>query len=271
MSDHYFSKREKELLRHNRLAGFRELWELELEWFEPPNFRRSGWSGAARHELDNPAGGKIGIFIKRQENHQRRTLRHPRGCATFRIEWRNLCRLQRLGVPVTRPLYYGEEFINGRPQAILITYELEDFTALDKWLEKLPGQRESELRHALLRETARAVRAFHDRGYRHNCLYPKHILLRVRSGGNRQAVEARLIDLEKSRRAIAPLKARIRDLATLLRRTPALSGHERDLLLNHYLAAGLEHLPPHRLKEQLRRYPLVKWVRRRLTARHEKG
>ena len=270
MTDHFFSENEKRLLQHNRLAGFRELWELELEWFEPPNFRRSGWSGAARFELEDMNGSRIGVFIKRQENHLRRTWRYPGGCATFRIEWQNLCRLSRLGVPVTQPLYYGEELCDNRPRAILITYELAGFSALDDWLEESSSPAAAARRLALLQPTARAVRAFHDCGYRHNCLYPKHILLKLREEGEQRAVETRLIDLEKSRRVFFPLQARIRDLATLFRRCPALTNHEKDLLLNYYLEAGLEYLPPHQLKEQLWRYPLVKWLKRRIAAQEKR-
>ena len=263
----YYGSREEELLRANGLEDFSALWELELNWFEPPNFRRSGWSGAARHELKNPDGTPLGIFIKRQENHLRRTPRYPGGCPTFRIEWQNLERLFRRGVPVTQPFYYGERLVEGRPQAILITYELKGFTPFDEWLESHPeGPHRLSTRTAVLPTVADAVRTFHDQGFRHNCLYPKHIMLHFRRTEEAAASEARLIDLEKSRRVFSRLQARIRDLATLMRRCPQWSPYERNLFLNYYLKAGLEHLPPHQLAEQLWRYPLVKWVKRRLAA-----
>jgi len=263
----YYDQREEELLRANGLSNFTRLWELELEWFESPNFRRSGWSGAARHELKTAAGKPLGIFIKRQENHLRRTPRYPGGCPTFRIEWQNLERLFRRGVPVTRPFYYGERLVDGRPQAILITYELKDFVPLDTWLGSRPeGPNRLSDRTAILPAAAAAVRAFHDQGFRHNCLYPKHIMLHFRQEGEAETGEARLIDLEKSRRVFSKLQARIRDLATLMRRCPEWSPYEKNLFLNYYLKAGLEHLPPHQLAEQLWRYPLVKWVKRRVAA-----
>ncbi|NPA25076.1 MAG: lipopolysaccharide kinase [Deltaproteobacteria bacterium] len=271
MENHFFSDADQKLLQANDLGDFDRLWELEIDWFEPPNFRRSGWSGAARHELTGADGRPVGIFIKRQENHLRRTWRYPRCCPTFRIEWQNLKRLAHHRVGVPRPLYYGERLRDGKPQAILITYELKDFVPLDNWLAQLPeGNRQASSRTDILAPVATTIRHFHDQGFRHNCLYPKHIMLRPRHDGERTTAEVRLIDLEKSRRVISKLGARIRDLATLMRRCPQWSPYERNLLLNYYLGAGLEHLPPHQLAEQLWRYPLVKWVKRRVAANLKK-
>jgi hypothetical protein len=271
VQEDFYSPADRELLQANNLETFTKLWQAELDWFEPPNFRRSGWSGAARYELQQENGEMIGVFIKRQENHQRRTLQYPQGCPTFRIEWQNLNKLTKYQVEVPRPLYYGERYENGKPQAILITYELKGFSALDEWLrsDQCKGANQ-HLRCDVLPAITDVVRRFHDHRFRHNSLYPKHIMLKVRQDGNLTATDVSIIDLEKSRRVFYPMGARIRDLDTLMRRCPEWTSHEKDLFLNYYLKAGLEHLPPSQLADELWKVPLVKWVKRRIAAKLKK-
>ncbi|MCD6430382.1 MAG: hypothetical protein J7L57_04080, partial [Deltaproteobacteria bacterium] len=243
--EYFHCPADRELLRANNLETFEKLWQAELDWFEPPNYRRSGWSGVAHYELQQENGETIGVFIKRQENHQRRTLQHPKGCPTFRIEWQNLKKMATYKIPVPRPLYYGERDQDGRPQAILITYELKGFSALDEWLRGDQSKDGNQhLRADVLPKIADVVHRVHDHRFRHNCLYPKHIMLKVRQDGDLTLTDISLIDLEKSRRVLSPMGARIRDLDTLIRRCPEWTSHEKDLFLNHYLKAGLEQLPP---------------------------
>lgn len=274
MHENFHTSADQELLTTNGFGSFADLWEAELNWFEPPNFRRSGWSGAARYELHKENGEVVGVFIKRQENHLRRTWRYPKGCPTFRIEWQNLKKLTSYLIEVPRPLYYGERNENGRPQAILITYELKGYKPLDEWLSE---RREDgkfaiskDLRRAVLPTIADLVRRFHNHRFRHNALYPKHIMLRVRQNDNLIATDVSLIDLEKSRRVFSPLGSRIRDLDTLFRRCPEWSDYEKDLFFNHYLQLKLDHLMPKQLADALWKIPLVKWVKRRIAGKLQK-
>ncbi len=260
IQEEFYSPADYELLQANNLETFSKLWEVELNWFETPNYRRSGWSGAARHELRKENGEMVGVFIKRQENHQRKTLRYPAGCPTFRSEWQNYNKLTDYQIGVPRLLYYGEH----ETRAIIITYELDGFCALDKWLR---GSQSQQLRHDVLPAIADVVRLFHDHRFRNNSLYPKHIMLKVREDGDLTATDVRLIDLEKSRRVFFAVGARIRDLDTLLRRCPEWTSHEKDLFLNYYLKTGLEHLPPKQLAEKIWQIPLVKWIKRRIAAK----
>jgi len=263
IQEDFYSPADYELLQANNLETFSKLWEVELNWFEPPNYRRSGWSGAARHELRRKNGEMVGVFIKRQENHKRKTLRYPSGCPTFRIEWQNYKKLTNFQIGVPRLLYYGE----CEARAIIITYELDGFSPLDEWLR---SNRDLQIRHAALPAITDAVRRFHDHRFRNNSLYPKHIMLKVRQDGDLNATDVRFIDLEKSRRVLFAVGARIRDLDTLLRRCPEWTSHEKDLFLSYYLKVGLEHLPPKKLAEKLWKIPLVKWVKRRM-AKKEKN
>jgi hypothetical protein len=92
-------------LQHHQLAGFGPLWSLATDWHEAPNERRGGWSGVSRHLL---ADGSA-IFVKRQEDHLCRTLRHPlRGIPTFYREYRNILRLHRHAIGTLEALYYGD-------------------------------------------------------------------------------------------------------------------------------------------------------------------
>jgi hypothetical protein len=261
IKEEFYCPADYEILQSNNLETFSKLWEVELNWFEPPNYRRSGWSGAARHELRRENGEMVGVFIKRQEHHIRKTLRYPAGCPTFRIEWQNYKKLTNLRIGVPRLLYYGEH----ESRAILITYELDGFSSLEEWFR---GNQSPQLCHAVFSAITDVVRRFHDHRFRNNSLYPKHIMLKVRQDGNLNAIDVRLIDLEKSRRVFFAVGARIRDLCTLLRHCEWTS-HEKDLFLNCYLKAGLEHLPPKQLAERLWKFPLVKWVKRRIAAREK--
>ena len=171
-----------ELLAHNGLGDFDALWDLDVEWFEPPNERRGGWSGVARLELQWPDGRSEGVFLKRQENHLRRTLGHPlAGEPTFAGEMQNILLLERAGVPTLEPLYYGQRRANGRWRAILVTRELAGFRPLNWWIEQwqtLGWSFSRPARRAVLVEAARVIQRLHRQGALvHNALHPKHLFV----------------------------------------------------------------------------------------------
>src|SRR4030095_5741238 len=97
------------IFEHNALRRFDDFWHREIAWLEKPNFRRGGWSGVGRWELTAPDGRRVAVFVKRQENHITRTLRHPvRGMATLRREFENLLLFRRCGVPTPALLFFAE-------------------------------------------------------------------------------------------------------------------------------------------------------------------
>ncbi len=67
----------KKILELNELESFDSIWELDAAWFEEPNKRRGGWSGVSRISLKTEEGGSVGVFLKRQENHNTKTLAKP--------------------------------------------------------------------------------------------------------------------------------------------------------------------------------------------------
>ncbi len=221
------------------LATFDALWALDAEWFEPPNKRRGGWSGVVRIEVDGPDGGRVGLFLKRQQNHLRRTFKHPLGGEpTFAAEMRNILALHALGVPTLTPVFYAQRKIAGKWCVVLMTVELASYRPLDDWTAEWAeaGWRASRSRRlALIDEMAPHIRAMHLGGYVHNALHPKHVFVRFDAEGRPQSC---LIDLEKMRREYPVLRNTIRDLDSFNRRNLHFSTADRLRFLQRYLGDG---------------------------------
>ena len=218
-----------ETLQANNLNGFDDWWALEVDWFEPPNRRRGGWSGVSRVVLRDRLGIERCVFLKRQENHVLRTPRHPlRGILTFVREMDNILALQAAGVPSLKPVYFAERYAGGKQRAILVTEALDGFVPLDRMerAELSPGARRQ-----LIQKVADAARRLHRHKFVHNCFYPKHLFARRCDEG----FEVRLIDLEKARRKWHRGRAEFRDLDTLNRHSPGWTTADRRRFLKSYL------------------------------------
>lgn len=240
--DLYISAERRGLLEANHLGNFDDAWQLRADWFEAPNVRRGGWSGVCRLGLDLPAGGELGVFMKRQENHQRRSLRHPlRGEPTFAREFRMLRYLEDHQVPAPRPVFFASAIADGKPRGVLVTEELAGYRPLDVVTDSLFGAERASLatQRALLSCVAHVVRQLHDARVQHSSLYPKHVFVRI---GNGQPPAAALIDLEKSRTTLVPLLRTIHDLDALNRHSAHWSRSARLYFLLQYL--GLPRLTP---------------------------
>lgn len=231
------------LLARHGLADFEALWNLEAPWFEEPNRRRGGWSGVSRFELDLPDGSKQGFFLKRQENHGTFSWRHPvRGVPTFLREFRKIMHYRFCGIPSLEPVFFAMRQAGKDQRAILVTAELSGFVSMEdrvrEWLEH--GAPPLAERQEYLRAIGNLLRAMHRHGIQHNCFFPKHVFTRMQPDGK---VEARVIDLEKSRwRPIQTLSAR-RDLYSLVRQSLHWGRTDRLRFFKHYL--GIEHLTPY--------------------------
>jgi len=204
------------ILRFNQLDTFEQLWELEAGWFEPPNKRRGGWSGASRYELKDPDGGVKPVFIKRQENHLGKTWRHPiNGEPSFAIEMRNIMRLCKIQVPALTPVYYAQRIESGNVQAILMTQELTGFVPLTDLLLQW-GERDWPRHQArpLTRTIAAVLARMHQHRLQHHGMYTKHIFVQLPENGE---PKVHLIDLEKMRFNWFPWLAMRRDLYTLFK------------------------------------------------------
>lgn len=205
---------------------FETLWRVADAWVEAPNRDRGGWSGVAR--LEAGPGRAAACYVKRQEQHRRRTLRHPlRGESTLRLEHRAIRRLQALGVGVPEPLYFAERREGGRLRAVLVTRALDSHETFDALWSRLPPAR----RRALGAVLAATLARLHRHRLEHRALFPKHALVRETGAG----FDLRLIDLEKLRRVPTRGRATRRDLVTLARHAPFASRAARLCFLLAYL------------------------------------
>jgi hypothetical protein len=211
MSD-YFATDWEPIFAFNGLKTFDDFWKLEAQWFEEPNQRRGGWSGVSRCTLKLPQGGEVHAFLKRQKNHPTRTFWHPiRGILTFIREFRAIMLYRELGIPALMPLYFGVRTQGGDRRAVLMTEELSDYRSLDQiaqdWMSTA-----REKRRAISRAVAALLRQIHGCKLTHNCFYPKHIFIRF-AGAD---AEARVIDLEKTKRLFFGKDRELRDIRRLI-------------------------------------------------------
>lgn len=213
MTIKYIAESYQRMLRDHHLADFSSIWDAKVAWFEEPNERRGGWSGVGKMMLSD-GSVKQGVFLKRQQNHQRRTLRHPlSGQPTFACEFEMINYLAKHGVPSLEVVAFGTRDSDAGEQAILMTKELAGFESLESFTEKLFETRPSVSKQNLvIGQVAKTVAKLHQSGVQHRSLYPKHLF--VDKELSREVV---VIDLEKSRVKHMGFLRAFYDLATLNR------------------------------------------------------
>ncbi len=213
------------------LADFDALWELDADWFEEPNIRRGGWSGVSRIEVDVPGRGKVGLFLKRQENHCSRTWLHPiSGIATFEKEFNNIQLFQRINIPGLTAVYFGKRKVEGKLQAILITEELDGYLPLSSEAIQAKTQNTTS-RKALLHAVAELMQTMLKHNLAHNVLFPKHIFAKQEAG----EWLIKIIDLEKTQHHFSKQNIMLRELGTLHRYADkAWTVSDRITLLRYY-------------------------------------
>lgn len=231
MSDRTFiAVNAREVLARHGLDHFQAFWDLQLDAVDAPNTTRGGWSSVYRLELEDSNGQVQAFYLKRQQGHLTRGLRHPMGEPTFAREFRAIQRYAHAGIPALEAAFFATRRQAGEQQAILLTRALDAYRPLDEWLEQWVGLTWQQ-RKDLIRAAATLVRALHNAGQIHNCLYPKHIFLKLDGDG----AGARLIDLEKTRQAWFGRRDFVRDLETLHRRSLIPSRTQRLRFLLGYL------------------------------------
>ncbi|MGR9074494.1 MAG: lipopolysaccharide kinase InaA family protein [Gammaproteobacteria bacterium] len=211
----------REILEYNGLGTFDALWQLQTDWFERPNKRRGGWSGVARIFLKTPEGGEVNVFLKRQENHLTKSLTPSIfGVPTFEREFRNIMLFRAKKLPTVEPVYFAKRREDDDVRAILITKELKDFKPLIAFdlLEKNGPLSDRKKRILLIQTVAEVVRNMHKHRLQHNCLYFKHVFVKLQNG----EWDIRVIDLEKLKWRFIRDDAMIRDLYSINRRAMKL-------------------------------------------------
>lgn len=251
----FINERWLSILAFNGLDDFDALWRFRAEWFETPNQRRGGWSGVARCELPLPEGGSAAIFLKRQENHRTRSLRHPLdGVPTFLREFERIMAYRQQAIPSLEPVYFAMRGRGANQRAILVTEELTGFVPLDGlvrgWMRD--GMPPRAARLPVLLAVAALARQMHAHGICHGCFYPKHVFIRAAPEAD---IAARVIDLEKSRKCPLRTICALRDLYSLSHYSPpAWSRTDRLRFFKAYL--GLPRLNAY-----------ARWLWRRIVAR----
>lgn len=225
MNELFQSKEYQTIFSQHHLDDFASLWAREIDWFEPPNHRRGGWSGVGQLMLTSDLRD-LSVFVKKQQNHGRRTLRHPfNGEPTFRREFKRLVFLEQQQIKAPKVVFYAEEKIKKDTCAILATEALAGYEPLDiitkRWHsdEVVTRLQKSNL----LKATAEMIRRFHEAGLVHRALYPKHIFVKNADA----APEVALIDLEKSRFSLLLLYRAYFDLSALNRHAEYWSKSQR--------------------------------------------
>jgi hypothetical protein len=246
----FIAPADRPVLERHGLTDFEALWDLPLERVEEPNARKEGWSSVFRLHLDGRE-----YFLKRQCNHQTRSLAKPFGEPTFAREFRNIRRFQELGVPAVTAAFFArrrkaEKREKAGDRAILITHALDGWRAFAHWLADWPSHPEA-LRADLLAACGKIAHTLLAAKMVHGCFYPKHIFLRESGGG----FEARLIDLEKAHLMIWRRRDRGRDLDQFLRHAQGLSEAETGIVI----AASLGCPPESAEVEDCRRWLARRW------------
>lgn len=214
LKEFFHSGNDREILLHNSIASFEELWKLKSEFIEDPNYRRGGWSGIILHKISLQNGQPGKIVIKRQENHTFRSLLHPlRGAPTLSREYNNICLLDKHGIPTLEPLYYGERRAGRKIQAVLVIRFLEEYRNLDEVLKEA-GENEVSGINTIIDSVAEMVAKVHSHRFQHSCLYGKHIFVKT---GKEIPPDIRLIDLEKMHLGLSPFSVAVHDISALFR------------------------------------------------------
>ncbi len=204
----YSSEEERQTMQTAGAGSFEAIWNLQAECFETPNKRRNGWSSVIRWPEEEPCW-----FIKRQENHNTRTLFHPfSGIPTYRRELKNVIALQRAGIKVIDISFYGERVTDKAHQAILVTRALTGYQDLYTFYKN--NLNNESLIIAVMAETGKVIRYMHKKGWFHYCLYPNHIFVKADSA---DPINICLIDLEKARRRIPLTGERLKELKCFIR------------------------------------------------------
>lgn len=234
------------ILAFNKLETFEQLWALDAPWFEEKNQRRGGWSGVSRIDLLLPEGGSVGVFLKRQENHRKRSLAYPlTGRATFAVEFENIQRFEQLGINTLEPIFFSDKRQQGKLQAILMTRELTGFKALSS--EGFhPGGRyakTAEKKLAMFKQLAALMHQMHNKNIKHDCFYLKHVFAKPLE---KAGMELKVIDLEKAKKVPFRANATFRDIYSLLRH--AQEWTDEDKLTFFKIYRGEEQLSAQSLK-----------------------
>jgi len=217
---HYIAEKWQDILVFNDLDSPGKVWALQADWFEKPNRRRGGWGGVSRIEIKLPLVGKVGMFLKRQEDHITQTVSHPiKGFSTFARKFDVIRKFQQYGIPTLDVVFFEEWKESGHQRAFIMTEELVGYIPLSSDAYKMGAK--------LLSTDKQKIDLFKKLSllmHQHNCFYPKHVFAKQLPEGG---VDLRVIDLEKAKKLFTKNNAVYRDLDTFLRHSNGWSHDDK--------------------------------------------
>lgn len=232
MSNLFISDDYKPQLSRCSFADFNAIWDYKIDWYEEPNERRGGWSGVGRVNLVLGDGNTLCLFVKKQQNHGRRTLTSPiKGEPTFRREFKRLVYLSEHNFAAPPVVFYGESSSRGAQRALLVTVALDDYQSLEEVLNLWWNIANPKKKSSLIAKVAIEIKRFHDLGLVHRALYPKHIFIKNFA----YSPEIALIDLEKARFNFLSSYRAYFDLAALSRHSFNVSTRQKLTFFKQYL------------------------------------
>lgn len=233
MNGCYVSDKWQEILSFNGLDSYEKLWALEADWFEEPNYKRAGWSGVSRIELDLPLGGKIGAFLKRQEDYFTRSLRHPiKGRLTIEKECEVIRTFQQNEIPSLELMFFDSWKDKGHKRAVILTVELAGYIPLTSDEYQTGGLyfRTKSQKQVLFKKLADLMHVMHKNNFEHGCFYPNHVFAARLPKGE---IDLRVIDLEKVKKT-GRKHAQVQDFFTFIRRAVGWSDDDKKELFKSY-------------------------------------
>lgn len=200
---------------------FDKFWALPETWVEPPNHRRGGFSGVIRANFEGQT-----VYIKKQVNHNHRSLRHPLGQPTAVREYEAMAIANQLGIDTPIPFFCESKRVGSEQRTLLVTKSLEDYVSVNdmSW----PMEPSNNL--AVLRAVAQTLAKLHRARWQHSALYPTHIFVKIEQGSIRVA----LLDLEKMHRRLTVNQASRHDIEQFLRRNRCWDDTQKHLFLDAY-------------------------------------
>lgn len=222
---------------HSPAPGlFEQWWQQQGEWVEEPNTRRGGTSGVQRIRS---AEGSL-LYAKRQVGHVYRSLLHPFGRPTVLRELKALQCFNSLGINVPQVVYCGaERDAEHNWRALLVTAELKGFIEIEHWYAAGGRERHGEAFHQqVLQAIGAMIARMNNARWQHNCLYIKHVFIRVEGEGSQATFDVGLLDLEKSRRRLTRKQAAGHDLRQLKRHSSWNEADWQQVIYGHSTAFG---------------------------------
>ncbi len=215
---------------------FEQWWQQQGDWVEEPNNRRGGSSGVQRIRQQD---GNL-LYAKRQVGHIYRSLLHPFGRPTVLRELRALTRLSLLGINVPQVVYCGtERDADNTWRALLVTAEFKGFIEIDQWHASGGRERHGEAFHEkVMNAVGQMIARMNNARWQHNCLYSKHVFIRVEGEGEHASFEVGVLDLEKSRRRFTRQQAARHDLRQLRRHSSWSAADWQHVIYGHCTAFG---------------------------------